>query len=307
MKILTFISFISLQALATSLLSAQTIDQSNSLAARFRIALADGSIIQAQATADKFPIIPMISGETMSVNWMQIKNISVTPANETLTISFQNGDKLSGKWSGENMTVQTSFGVIHVPYSKMTAIDNIRASSAKKNIALGKPATAIDSTLAVTSILKHVTDGNHDLHPSTRASSFCYSIDLRNGEKTSYSVDEVRINWKEFGDRFLGIPSPEGIGWASGSWPGEYVTSYRLEYRELGSEKWTCFHEWNGRPVDEKSSKVIVSKTDTKRQGASSDIMTTLHGLQLKNISDIRISAKGGHWIGLNELEVYGN
>ena len=122
-----------------------------------------------------------------------------------------------------------------------------------------------------------------------------------------YWIDEVRINWKEFGDRFFGVPSPNGRGWANGSWPGEYVTSYQLEYRELGSEKWICFHECNARPVDEKSNNVTVVKSDTKRQGASSDTITALHELQLKNVSDVRISANGGHWIDLYELEVYGN
>jgi hypothetical protein len=307
MKILTLVSFLCLHALATSYLSAQTMDEPISSDVRFRIILVDGSIIQAQTTANKFQMTPIISGETMTVNWKQIENIAIVPANEAITISFQNGDKLSGKWHGEAMAVKTSFGKFHMPYDKITSIDNILVNPARSNIALGKPATAKNGVLTDTSMTKHLTDGNHDVHPGTKASTFSYSIDLRNGEKTSYSVDEVRINWKEFGDRFLGVPNPNGDGWARGSWPGDYVTSYRLEYRELGSENWICFHESSGRPVDEKSENVIVEKTDTKRQGASSDIMTILHGLQLKNVSDIRISAKGGHWIGLNELEIYGN
>lgn len=307
MKIFTLISLVCLQTLATNFLSAHTMDESASLEVRFRLALADGSIIQAQATDDEFPFIPIISGQTITVNWKQIKNIAIIPANEAMTISFQNGDKLSGKWHGEAMRVQTSFGKFNISYDKIASIDNVRTNPARSNIALGKPAIARDGTLSDIRMTKHLTDGNHDVHPGTKASSFCYSIDLRNGEKTSYCVDEVRINWKEFGDRFLGIPAPNGNGWASGSWPGEYVTSYQLEYRESGTENWICFHEYNGRPVDERSENVIVEKTDTKRQGASSDTMTILRGLQLKNVSDIRISAKGGHWIGLNELEVYGN
>jgi hypothetical protein len=48
-----------------------------------------------------------------------------------------------------------------------------------------------------------------------------------------------------------------------------------------------------------------VQKTDSKRRGASSDVTTTIRGLGLKAVSEIRISAKGSHWIGLYEVEVF--
>jgi len=43
-------------------------------------------------------------------------------------------------------------------------------------------------------------------------------------------VRAITVHWGKFGDRFQGIRDESGTGWAAAAWPGEYVTSYQIEW-----------------------------------------------------------------------------
>jgi hypothetical protein len=70
---------------------------------------------------------------------------------------------------------------------------------------------------------------------------------------------------------------------------------------------WSSLHEFTGRPADEDASDVEVERFPTELPGCSSEVITTISGLELQGVAEIRIRAKGGHWIGLHELEVFGH
>ena len=95
-------------------------------------------------------------------------------------------------------------------------------------------------------------------------------------------------------------------GWAPGAWPGDYVTSYKIDYRPSDSDDWLPLHQWAGRPADEDGDDVRVERIDSDKAGCRSEVTTTIESLALTKVAEIRISAKGGHWIGLYELEVLG-
>jgi hypothetical protein len=272
---------------------------------RLQVVLSDGSTIHAQPVNRTLPFIPDAIVGSSHLKWESIRQLERSSESPDVTISFANGDKLSGHLPGGCLPFLTSFGKIDIPYAQIKRIGEIVPTPGRINLALGKTVSGEDGASFGKGLAAHVTDGDCDTHAKPPASHFSYSIDLRDGEKTGFSVDELKIHWKEFGDRFLGIPSPDGAGWASGSWPGEYVTSYQIEYRAIGSEDWLPLHQWAGRPADETSDKVAVEKSVSKRQGASSDVTTTIQGLGLKDVSEIRISASGSHWIGVYEVEVF--
>lgn len=271
---------------------------------RLQVALSDGSTIHAQPIKRTLPFIPDTIVGSSRIKWESIKQLEKSSESPDVTISFANGDKLSGHLPGGSLPFLTSFGQIDIPCAQIKRIGEIVPAPERINLALRKAAFGPDGASSEEGAA-HVTDGDINTQSKPPASHFSYSIDLRDGENTGFPVDELKIHWKEFGDRFLGIPNPNGDGWAKASWPGEYVTSYRLEYRPLGSEDWLPLHQWKGRPADETSDKVTVEKSDSERQGASSDVTTTIRGLGLKDVSEIRISAKGSHWIGVYEVEVF--
>jgi hypothetical protein len=272
---------------------------------RLQVILSDGSAIQAQPIHETLPFIPGVAVGSTRLKWESIQQIEKGSERPDVIISFANGDKLSGHFPGGSLPFLASFGQIEIPYTQIRRIDGIVPTPERTNLALGKPVSGEDGASHGKGLAAHITDGDYDTHAKPPASHFSYRIDLRDGEDTGLTVDEVTIHWKEFGDRFLGIQNPDGNGWSQASWPGEYVTSYQIEYRPLGSEDWLPLHEWNGRPADETADNVAVQKTDSKRRGASSDVTTTIRGLGLKAVSEIRISAKGSHWIGLYEVEVF--
>lgn len=272
---------------------------------RLQVVLSDGSAIHAQPIKSTLPFLPDTIVGSAHLKWESIKQLEKSSDSRDVTISFANGDKLSGHLPGGSLPFLTGFGQIDIPCAQIERIGEIVPSPERINLALGKPVSGEDGASNGKGLAAHVTDGDYDTHAKPPASQFSYRIDLQDGESTGFSVDEMRIHWKEFGDRFLGIPNPNGDGWAKASWPGEYVTSYQIEYRPHGSGEWLPLHQWAGRPADEKSDKVAVEKSATERQGASSDVTTTIRGIGLKDVSEIRISANGSHWIGVYEVEVF--
>ncbi len=273
---------------------------------RLQVVLLDGSTIHARPCKKALLFVPKVTPHSIRLPWPQIQQLEQDPKTSTLTVSFANGDKLRGRWTGDSLPFFTSFGRIDVPCAQIARIAQIPAPPARVNLALGKPVFGKDGASHGKGLAAHVTDGDYDTHAKPPASRFSYRIDLCDGALTACSIDALKIHWREFGDRFQGIRSTDGEGWASAAWPGEYVSSYQVEYRQLSSENWLPLHQWAGRPADEKATNLTVEKKPSERPGCSSDVSTTIHGLTLADVAEIRISASGGHWVGLYEVEVFG-
>ena len=267
----------------------------------FNISLNDGSQIVARATSNCLPFQTALIGE-VELNWSSIRSLKF--GDGKVVVDFPNGDHLSGQLTQEAFTVDTAFGQISIPRDQIRTIAEIKITTApRENIALGKAVTGQDGASHGKGLAAHVTDGDLSTHAKPPAFHFDYTVDLRTPNEDGFSVGEIVIHWGHYGDRFKGIR--KGDGWSSGSWPGEYVKSYRLDYRCVSSDEWVELRHWAGRPADETGEDIRVQKTPTQREGASSDIKTTITGLKLENVAEIRIRAQGGHWIGLFELEVF--
>lgn len=115
-----------------------------------------------------------------------------TAMKSLVTLSFTNGDQLSGRWASESLPFKTSFGQISIPCAQITRIGEIQAGSARANLALNKPVFGPNGA-STDEGPAHVTDGDYDTHAKPPASHFSYRIDLREGEKNSMQVEELKI------------------------------------------------------------------------------------------------------------------
>ena len=268
----------------------------------FEINLRDGSRIVAQATSASLSFQSDIAAD-LELTWAGVRSLKFEDAKAV--VQFSNGDRLSGQLPEGSLTVGTVLGQISIADDHILSITEITISDdPRENIALGKKVSGRDGASHGKGLAAHVTDGDYRTHAKPPAFGFNYTVDLRTENDQGFSVGEIAIHWGHFGDRFIGIR--KGKGWASGSWPGEYVKSYRVEYRCATSDDWIELHQWKGRPAEESCEGVTVDKRPTQRAGCSSETTTTIGDLELENVAEIRISAQGGHWIGLFELEVYG-
>ena len=268
----------------------------------FEINLRDGSHIIAHATSAGLPFQADIATD-LELTWNEVQSLKFDDAKAV--IEFPNGDRLSGKLPGGNLIVGSVLGQISIAVDHILSITEITVGDdRRKNIALGKKVSGRDGASPGKCLAAYVTDGDTSTHAKPPAFNFNYTIDLRTESDQGFSVGEIAIHWGHFGDRFKGIR--KGKGWASGSWPGEYVKSYSVEYRCAASDDWIDLHQWTGRPAEEKGEGVTVDKRPTQGAGYSSESTTTIGDLKLENVAEIRISAQGGHWVGLYELEVFG-
>jgi hypothetical protein len=271
-----------------------------------QVALHDGSTIKARAEEGHLPIQPTVGRNAILLKWDQIQHLDHDAETSLVTISFTNGDLLTGHWASPTLPVEAIFGQVDIPCAQVARISDVQAESTRVNIALGKPVFGQDGASHGKGLAKHLTDGDYDTHTKPPASHFCYRIDLRNGENNKFALDELKVHWRHFGDRFVGVRNADDTGWAPASWPGEYVTSYEIDYRPVSSEEWLPLHQWKGRPVDEKDDNVVVDSVPSESAGCSSEVTTTIRNLGLNEVAEIRISARGSHWIGLYEIEAFG-
>lgn len=288
----------------TTALQALT-DKSPSQACTLQIDIKDGSRIFAKPYQNDFAITPSIGRAPWTIGWPVIQEVKRAKDNGGIIFSFTNGDQLRGQWTQPILVVDTSFGRLRIPTGQIIHIQQSDAQSLT-NIALGKPVSGQDGASHGRGLAKHVTDGDYDTHAKPPGSNFDYTIDLNNDGSDGGSVQSIKIHWGRFGDQFKGIRSADGKGWASASWPGEYVTSYQIHYRIVGSDDWKLCHSASGRPVDEDAKNVRVERFATDTPGCSSESITTINGLDLQGVTEFRIRAGGSHWIGLYELEIWG-
>lgn len=275
------------------------------LATVLDITLRDGSLIKAHPNNGRPKIEPVAGDGAFSPDWSLVQKMEIDPANAGGAVFFKNGDRLTFRWAEKSLRLNSSIGRLRIPVAEISGIEISTENEAATNIALGKPVSGKDGASHGKGLAKHVTDGDYDTHAKPPGSSFDYRIDLRDGETTRFTINSMVIHWGRFGDRFKGIPK-EGGGWDTASWPGEYVTSYRLEYRQAGSDEWLPLHAWEGRPVDEKAEGVEVQRLPTDQAGCSSEVITTIATHDIRDVAEVRIHANGSHWIGLYELEIFG-
>ena len=263
-----------------------------------QISLSDGSLIKVHPRSGEPKLILPSGKGAFSPNWSLVREIEIPVENVGGKIHFKNGDRLTFQWSGDFLKADSSLGRLSIPVSE---ICEISVASATSNIALGKPVVSENGEAQSMSAAKHLTDGDPSTEAKPPASNFDFRIDLGG----SFDVGRIVIDWGRFGDRFKGVPK-EGGGWSSAAWPGEYVTSYVVEYRKAGSGEWIPLHSFDGRPAEEKGEGVEVLRLPTDQPGWSSVSTTTFDFPELENVTDVRIHANGSHWIGLQELEVHG-
>lgn len=173
------------------------------------------------------------------------------------------------------------------------------------NHALGKPVSGQDGASHGRGLARHLTDGDPSTHAKPPTSHFSYVVKLAAEPADGVRVEALKISWGRFGDYFSGIRKADGQ-WAHAAWAGEYVTHYTVEARMCESQDWVKIHEWKGRPSQEFGKHVWVTRQASNEPGVTSLVTTEIRGLDLEGVSDVRIQAKGSHWIGLFELEVLG-
>ena len=268
--------------------------------------LLDGSTIKAM------PAKPMLAaqskhGRFLTIDWGKIQQVQLQDGRNQAKILLDGGDRLTAELAGQGIEVDSSLGRLHVPIDKLRVIEVSLLGGPVHNIALGKPVHGRDGASHGKGLAKHVTDGDPETHAKPPGSTFEYRVDLQNGKDVSFGIKRIVINWGQFGDKFVGVRKQGGEQWASGAWPGEYVTSYVVECRNPKIQEWMKVHEFKGRPVDEKAAGVEVIKRPSEKAGCNSEVMTVIDGLHIKNAAELRIRARGGHWIGLYEFEAHGH
>lgn len=269
------------------------------------ISLHDGSVLHGTTNDTNIKVqYTTISPDPISLNWSAIEKITTSPSTSSIKVELNNGDTMTSQWGNDVISVESSLGTLKVP---TRLIKDIKSSTTTKqvNIALGKPVSGRDGASHGKGLAKHVTDGDPSTHAKPPASNFDYTIQLSKEGDKGYDIDTLKVHWGRFGDRFKGIKSSDG-SWASAAWPAEYVTSYQIFYRIAGSDQEVSCHSWNGRPAEETGPNVDVERLPTDEAGCSSNSTTTIKNLCLKNVTSLRIQAKGSHWIGLYELEAFG-
>lgn len=242
----------------------------------------------------------------LRVKWQSIHRVDLEKGAHQAVLHLVNEDRLTVELLDSSLRVGCLLGQVEVPMASIRRIEVSSIKGNRHNVALGKPVHGKDGASHGKGMAKHLTDGDPLTHAKPPASNFDYRIDLQAGTDTSYRIDEIIINWGHFGDHFKGIPAKEGKGWAKAAWPGEYVTSYVVECRKAGGQDWQVVHQHQGRPVDEDVPGVVVEKQEVDTDGYSSISITRLTGLQLHHVAELRIHAKGGHWIGLFEFKALG-
>ena len=302
------ISFLQAPFMGATLMAAISMAHADlTLPARVELSvhLKDGSQLKAVPLNGGLKVNPRLSG-ALNVSWEKIKQVNFGPGRVDAKLLCMNDDRLTVDLMTEGLEVDCALGRLTVPISSIRKIEVNVVGGACRNIALGKPVHGRDGASHGQGLARHVTDGDPSTHAKPPGSSFDYRIDLQHGTDARFGISRIVINWGRFGDQYTGVRQKGGEAWASGSWPGEYVTSYVVECRKTGGEAWEVVHQHQGRPVIEDSPDVEVIKKPSKIPGCSSESITCIQGLNLVDVAELRVRAKGGHWIGLFELEAHG-
>ncbi len=297
--------FLSCLVLSAATLTPLHADPMPAARVQLSLNLSDGSKLRATPVLPALKVDQRIAGQ-LDLDWKAIKRIDMATAAADTSIHFVNGDRLTATVMARTLEFDSAIGRLKVPVGSIQHVDVTLIGGPCRNVALGKPVRGHDGASHGKGLAKHVTDGDPATHAKPPSSSFDYRIDLQNGTKASFTINSIVVDWGRFGDRFVGVRQKGSENWASGAWPGEYVTSYTIEYRQVNDNTWKSVHGFEGRPVDEKAANVVLIKEPSEQPGCSSESITHIQGLNLEKVAELRISAKGGHWIGLYELEAHG-
>ena len=282
---------------------------------QFAIKIRDGSNLLGAPLRKTISLTTVAAGN-VEVRWSLVEQLSMSDDRESVVVLFRNQDRLTGILNDATIEFATLIGKVKIPAAAVVQIRSCGSAVAGKgsarNIALGKQVSGRDGASHGKGLAVHLTDGNRTTFTKPPSNRCDYIIDLRKSydgttHDHSFRIDKLVVHWGEFGTRFLGISKGDGK-WASGSWPGSFVTQYQIEYQTAAdpSGKWKMLHRFDGQPADESSETVQAVVAPSKVQGAGGDVTTTITGIEVSNVIALRIRTSGGHWNGIYELEAYG-
>ena len=265
-----------------------------------------------------------------------------SPAADRVTIRLDDGTVISGTVTPETITVSTAYGIIKVKPSSIRKVtplkanpacasdgkvgggtsvkidEDAKAKCAGRNVAFGKKVTSLVAESPTYSLKRNLgaeklTDGDGETFAYPGAFGVDYVVDLKKSAKGKkqvdsfrggYHIDKLRINWGKFGRHFPGERDEKG-NWHPASYKADYVNYYRIDYRtsDTASGKWLPLHEHKGRPTDEDAPRIRVVRDPLDASSSEGVVTTCIEELDLADVTEIRIRATGGHWIGIHELE----
>jgi len=150
-----------------------------------------------------------------------------------------------------------------------------------------------------------LTDGHWATDAYPNGYAFDYTVNLTqraDGEScdatNGFDVHAIALYWGQFGRHHPGSTG-------RGSWEGDYVKWFTVEYLDQ-TDAWHTIHLRKGLPTNGGVEGVRVTRFPAEATVNEGEVLTVLEGLDLCNVVAVRVRAKGGHWIGMHELEVYG-
>lgn len=188
------------------------------------------------------------------------------------------------------------------------------APAAEENAALGKRVVShVPVSDTYGRAAARLTDGQADTDAYPGAFRVDYEVDLQAYTEeglppsaTAWHVRAIVIDWGKYGRHFPGAKRPDGT-WVPAAYKADYVQDYTVSVRQRGANQaWTVVHAHQGRPTDETGDGIGVTRTPANATSSEGEVRTRLDGLDLHDVTGIRIKARGGHWIGIRELEVFG-
>jgi hypothetical protein len=195
-------------------------------------------------------------------------------------------------------------------------MDLIQAPAAEgpaRNVALAKKVTsAVHESPQYARAAWRLTDGNAKTDAYPGSLSLDYTIDLTTyhegdgrTEARSYDIESMVIHWGYFGRHFPGAKRPDG-SWVPAAYKADYVNNYRIHCQVRGSDKWHLAHEAACMPTVEKATNVTVQRIPAEASDSEGEVTTTIALPKLRDVTAVRISASGGHWIGIFDVSVMG-
>ena len=182
-----------------------------------------------------------------------------------------------------------------------------------RNVALGKLTISnIAESRTYSRSSGHLTDGNRKTDAYPGAFSLDYTVNLTvytegatKTDATGFEIDSLVIDWGKYGRHFPGVKRADG-SWAPAAYKADYVHWYQVDYATGTTNAWKTLHVCSGRPTDEDAKGVQVERTPNTASFSEGEVITRIKDINLHNVTRIRIRARGRHWIGIHELNVFG-
>ena len=192
-------------------------------------------------------------------------------------------------------------------------LGSVGALAGSANVALGKLTTSnIAESGTYSRSAAHLTDGNRktDAYPGSFSLDYTVALTVHTEgasktEATGFDIESLVIDWGKYGRHFPGVKREDG-SWAPAAYKADYVNWYQVDYATGTMDTWKTLHTCSGRPTDEDAKGIQVQRIPDTASYSEGEVITTIKDLNLHNVTRIRIRARGGHWIGIHELCVFG-